>query len=117
MALNVDFENPNYLGNQSFQLSILKCPSLSPFVQAVSLRVISVNDVMFSPWCAETKLCPLLSKFSMAGENVSDTLGALQWPCALSAEARLNQIVLNSQKCLKINSRLNEIILLLTAAG
>jgi hypothetical protein len=35
----------------------------------------------------------------------------------LSAEARPNQIVMNSQKCLKINSRLNEIILLLTAAG
>jgi hypothetical protein len=86
-------------------------------VQTVSLRVISVNVVMFSPWCAETKLCPLLSKFSMAGENVSDTLGALQWPCALSAEARPNQIVMKSQKCLKINPRLNEIILLLTTAG
>lgn len=55
MALNVDFENPNYLSNQSFQLSILKCPSLSPFVQGVSLPGMTFGEALLGTPFADRK--------------------------------------------------------------
>ena len=85
MALNVDFENLNYLSNQSFQLSIVKFPSLNPFVQGVSLTGLTFGVAILGTPFADRKepgdkiIFSVLSVSFLVDEEMKTWMEIYEW--------------------------------------